>query len=34
MSKFSTGRGNLISQVQKLKDLGAKAEKSLPAPIE
>lgn len=34
MNKFSNGRGNLISQVQKLKDLGAKAEKSLPAPIE
>ena len=34
MGKFNTGRGNLISQVQKLKDLGAKAEKSLPAPIE
>ena len=34
MSKFSTGRGNLISQVEKLKDLGAKAEKSLPTAIE
>lgn len=34
MNKFSTGRGNLISQVEKLKDLGAKAEKSLPAAIE
>ncbi len=30
MIKISSGRGNLISQVQKLKDLGAKAEKSLP----
>ncbi len=29
-SRMSTGRGNLISQVEKLKDLGAKAEKSLP----
>lgn len=34
MNKFSNGRGNLISQVEKLKDLGAKAEKSLPAAIE
>lgn len=34
MSKISTGRGNLISQVEKLKELGAKAEKSLPASIE
>lgn len=33
MSKFSSGRGNLISQVEKLKELGAKAEKSLPAPV-
>ena len=32
MSKISTGRGNLISQVEKLKELGAKAEKALPAP--
>lgn len=31
MGKMSTGRGNLISQVEKLKELGAKAEKSLPA---
>jgi len=30
MSKFSAGRGNLISQVEKLKELGVKAEKSLP----
>ena len=30
MSKISTGKGNLISQVEKLKELGAKAEKSLP----
>lgn len=34
MKKMSTGRGNLISQVEKLKELGAKAEKSLPAPLE
>jgi DNA recombination protein RmuC len=32
MAKISSGRGNLISQVEKLKELGAKAEKSLPAP--
>lgn len=34
MGKMSTGRGNLISQVEKLKELGAKAEKSLPSLIE
>lgn len=34
MNKFSVGRGNLISQVEKLKELGAKAEKSLPLTIE
>lgn len=34
MSKFSTGRGNLISKVEKLKELGAKAEKSLPVALE
>lgn len=34
MKKISTGRGNLIGQVEKLKELGAKAEKSLPAPLE
>lgn len=34
MGKMSTGRGNLISQVEKLKELGAKAEKSLPQLIE
>ncbi len=33
-SKMSTGRGNLISQVEKLKELGAKAEKSLPPQLE
>lgn len=32
MSKISQGRGNLLTQVEKLKELGAKAEKSLPAP--
>ncbi len=30
MSKISVGRGNLITQVEKLKELGAKADKSLP----
>lgn len=30
MSKFSTGRGNLIRQVEDLKDLGAKTDKNLP----
>lgn len=30
MSKLSTGKGNLIRQVEELKTLGAKAEKSLP----
>ncbi len=30
MNKITTGKGNLISQVEKLKELGAKAEKSLP----
>ncbi|AZZ35757.1 DNA recombination protein RmuC [Bdellovibrio sp. qaytius] len=34
MGKISTGRGNLISQVEKLKELGAKADKTLPAPLE
>ncbi len=34
MGKISTGRGNLLTQVEKLKDLGAKAEKSLPAMLE
>jgi len=33
-SKMSTGRGNLISQVEKLKELGAKAEKTLPQLME
>ena len=30
MGKISTGKGNLISQVEKLKELGVKTEKSLP----
>ena len=34
MTKISKGKGNLISQVEKLKDLGAKADKQLPAPNE
>lgn len=34
MKKISTGRGNLIGQVEKLKELGAKAEKSLPPALE
>lgn len=34
MGKMSTGRGNLINQVEKLKELGAKAEKSLPQILE
>lgn len=34
VKKMSTGRGNLYTQVEKLKELGAKAEKSLPVAIE
>ncbi len=34
MARISTGRANVVSQVEKLKELGAKAEKSLPAQIE
>lgn len=30
MNKITSGRGNLISQVEKLKELGAKTDKSLP----
>lgn len=30
MNQLATGRGNLVTQTQKLKDLGAKAKKSLP----
>ena len=33
MNQLATGRGNLVSQTQKLKDLGAKAKKSLPETI-
>ena len=32
LGKLKTGRGNLLSQVEELKTLGAKAQKSLPAP--
>ncbi len=32
MNKLSTGRGNLLNQVEDLKRLGAKAKKSLPSP--
>lgn len=31
MNKLSSGRGNLVSRVQALKDLGAKAKKALPS---
>ena len=30
LSKLKTGRGNLLFQVEELKTLGAKAQKSLP----
>jgi len=33
MSKLVDGRGNLISSVEKLKKMGAKAKKSLPENI-
>ena len=33
MNKLFEGRGNLISSVEKLKKMGAKAKKSLPDPI-
>ncbi|MDQ8184884.1 DNA recombination protein RmuC [Pelagicoccus sp. SDUM812002] len=33
MNKLSTGRGNLVNQVQRLKDLGAKAKKALPRDV-
>ncbi len=33
MSKLSSGRGNLVNQVQRLKDLGAKAKKALPSDV-
>jgi len=32
LAKLKTGRGNLLSQVEELKTLGAKAQKNLPAP--
>ncbi|HVS50805.1 MAG TPA: DNA recombination protein RmuC [Opitutaceae bacterium] len=32
IAKVKTGRGNLLSQVEELKTLGAKAQKNLPAP--
>jgi DNA recombination protein RmuC len=31
MNQLAVGRGNLVAQTQKLKDLGAKAQKSLPS---
>lgn len=34
MKKISTGKNNLITQVERLKELGAKADKQLPAPNE
>jgi DNA recombination protein RmuC len=33
MKKLATGRGNLVRQTEELKTLGAKAAKSLPAPL-
>ena len=33
MNKLVSGRGNLITSVEKLKKMGAKAKKALPAPI-
>jgi DNA recombination protein RmuC len=33
MNKLKTGKGNLLAQVEDLKKLGAKAKKSLPAPV-
>jgi DNA recombination protein RmuC len=33
MKKLTDGTGNLVSRAQKMKDLGAKAAKSLPGPI-
>lgn len=33
MSKLSTGRGNLVGQVERLRELGAKAGKNLPAEL-
>jgi DNA recombination protein RmuC len=34
LKKMNSGRGNLISQVEKLKELGVKADKSLPPALE
>ena len=33
MNKLSTGKGNLISRVDRIKKLGAKAKKSMPESI-
>jgi DNA recombination protein RmuC len=33
MNQLSTGKGNLVAQAQKLKDLGAKAKKSIPTSL-
>ncbi|MDQ8200502.1 DNA recombination protein RmuC [Pelagicoccus enzymogenes] len=33
MNKLATGRGNLVNQVQRLKELGAKAKKALPEEV-
>ena len=32
MNKLSTGNGNLVRSVEKLKEMGAKATKQLPEP--
>ena len=32
-NKFKSGRGNVISQAEKLKQMGVKTSKSLPAPL-
>jgi DNA recombination protein RmuC len=33
MNKLSTGKGNLVSKTEKIKELGAKASKSIPQPL-
>ena len=33
MNKLVEGRGNLVTSVEKLKKMGAKAKKSIPEPI-
>ena len=33
MKKLSTGNGNLVTSVEKLKKMGAKAKKSLPEAV-